>query len=296
MIRIVETPQKWMPKNRFHHPPHQGANPLIEERALAYFSSQDIDSDYIYIPIQWTMYHCSNRFGKDLQKIQEIQDWCNSLTEQFPDEKFFTVVQYDDGTLVSIDRCKIFASSNSSKSPKSLTSEYVPIPLLSQPHLGNLVEDKKYKVGFVGRNDTHKMRSEVIEKLKDNSGYKFVINASGDLISPMREVGFNSIFGLAPRGYGPASFRMYETMQMGGIPIYVSDEFWLPFSDEIDWNRACVMVKDTDVDSIPSIVDKLTETGEYKKYQEYGRMVYNKYLTWDGTLNQISKLITNHAS
>ena len=136
MIRIVETPQKWMPKNTFSHPPHQGSNPLIEERALAYFSSQDIDSDYIYIPIQWTMYHCSNRFGKDTQKVKELQDWCNSLTEKFPDEKFFTVVQYDDGTLVSIDRCKIFASSNSPKSPKSDTTEYLPIPLLSQPHPG----------------------------------------------------------------------------------------------------------------------------------------------------------------
>jgi len=292
MIRIVETPQKWMPKNTFSHPPHQGSNPLIEERALAYFSSQDIDSDYIYIPIQWTMYHCSNRFGKDTQKVKELQDWCNSLTEKFPDEKFFTVVPYDDGTLVSIDRCKIFASSNSPKSPKSDTTEYLPIPLLSQPHPGKIVEDKKYKVGFVGRNDTHKMRKEMIEKLQGNPEYKFVVNISGDLTSPMREVGFNSMFGLSPRGYGPASFRMYETMQMGGIPIYISDEFWLPFADEIEWDKAALLVKDTEIETIPDLVNGLIESGEYKNYQEYGRMVYDKYLTWDGTLNQITKTIS----
>tara|TARA_A100001201_G_scaffold60605_1_gene58038 strand:- start:851 stop:1729 length:879 start_codon:yes stop_codon:yes gene_type:complete len=291
MIRIVETPQKWMPKNTFHHPPHQGSNPLIEERALAYFSTVEVDSDYIYIPIQWTMYHCSNRFGKDVSKIKELQDWCNALTNQFPDEKFFTVVQYDDGTLVSIDRCKVFASSNSSKSPKSETTEYLPIPLLSQPHPGNIVEEKKYKVGFVGRNDTHKMRKEMIEKLQDNPEYKFVVNISGDLTSPMREVGFNSMFGLSPRGYGPASFRMYETMQMGGIPIYISDEFWLPFSDVIEWNKAVLLVKDTDIETIPDLVNNLIESGEYKNYQEYGKMVYDKYLTWDGTLNQIAKII-----
>ena len=39
----------------------------------------------------------------------------------------------------------------------------------------------------------------------------------------------HSVFGLAPRGYGPTSFRLYETMQMDAVPIYISDVFWLPF-------------------------------------------------------------------
>jgi hypothetical protein len=38
------------------------------------------------------------------------------------------------------------------------------------------------------------------------------------------------------------------------------------------------------------------ETGEYKNYQEYGKMVYDKYLTWEGTLNEISKIISNHVN
>ena len=136
------------------------------------------------------------------------------------------------------------------------------------------------------------MRKEMIEKLQGNLDYKFVVNISGDLTSPMREVGFNSIFGLAPRGYGPASFRMYETMQMGGIPIYISDEFWLPFADEIDWEKAALLVKDTKIETIPKLVDDLIESGEYKNYQEYGKMIYDKYLTWDGTLNQIAQSIS----
>ena len=102
MIRIVETPQKWMPKNSNTFPPHQGGNPLIEERAFNYFCTQDIESDYIYIPIQWTTYHCNNSYGKDLEKISELQKWCNDLTSTYPNEKFFTVVQYDDGPLASI--------------------------------------------------------------------------------------------------------------------------------------------------------------------------------------------------
>lgn len=292
MIRIIDTPQEWLPKNTFRYPPHQELNPLIEERAFSYFTTMDIDSDYLYIPIQWTQYHCSNNWGNDTLKIAEIQNWVNDLPNKYPGEKFFTVVQYDDGTLVSIDNCKIFASSNSPKSPKSKTTEYIPIPLLSDPHLGNSKVQRMNKVGFAGRNDTHPIRKLMCEKLQGQEGYKFAINLSSGLSEAFREIIYDSVFGLAPRGYGPTSFRMYETMQMDAIPIYISDIFWLPFSDEIDWNKSAILIDESSIDKIPGIVDNLLETGEYEKYLKYGRMVYDKYLTWDGTLNQIAKIIS----
>ena len=291
MIRIVDTPQQWLPKNTFRYPPHQDLNPLIEERAYAYFTTMDIDSDYLYIPIQWTQYHCSNNWGNDIEKISEMQQWANKLPEKYPGEKFFTVVQYDDGTLVSIDNCKVFAASNSPKSPKSDTQEYIPIPLLSDPHPGNPKEQRMNKVGFAGRNDTHPIRKVMCDKLQGHEGYKFAVNLSNGLSEAFRDIIYDSVFGLSPRGYGPTSFRMYETMQMDAIPIYISDEFWLPFTDEIDWNKAAILIDENSIDNIPSIVDRLLETGEYENYLEYGRMVYDKYLTWDGTLNQIAKII-----
>ena len=42
MIRILDTPKQWIPKNTFRYPPHQGLNPLIEERAFSYFTSMNI--------------------------------------------------------------------------------------------------------------------------------------------------------------------------------------------------------------------------------------------------------------
>jgi hypothetical protein len=292
MIRIVDTPQQWLPKNTFRYPPHQGLNPLIEERAYSYFTTMDIDSDYLYIPIQWTQYHCNNNWGNDTQKIAQIQEWANELPSKYPGEKFFTVVQYDDGTLVSIDNCKIFAASNSPKSPKAETQEYIPIPLLSDPHPGSSKETRMNKVGFAGRNDTHPIRKVMCDKLQGQEGYKFAVNLSNGLSEAFRDIIYDSVFGLSPRGYGPTSFRMYETMQMDAIPIYISDVFWLPFENEIDWNKAAILIDESSIYKIPGIVDELLETGKYEKYLEYGRMVYDKYLTWDGTLNQITKIIS----
>ena len=292
MIRVVDTPQQWIPKNTFQYPPHQGLNPLIEERAFSYFTTMDIDSDYLYIPIQWTQYHCSNNWGNDTAKIAEIQNWANELPNKYPGEKFFTVVQYDDGTLVSIDNCKVFAASNSPKSPKADTQEYIPIPLLSDPHPGSPNEVRMNKVGFVGRSDTHPIRKVMCDKLMGISDYKFAVNISGDLSQAFRDIIYDSVFGLAPRGYGPTSFRMYETMQMGAIPIYISDVFWLPFDDEIDWEKAALLIHPDDIDTIPERVDAILDSGEYENYIDYGRIVYEKYLTWDGTLNQIAKIIS----
>ena len=238
------------------------------------------------------MYHCSNNWGNDTAKIAEMQMWMDKLAEQYPNKKFFTVVQYDDGTLVSIKNCKIFASSNSTKSPIIDSQEYIPIPLLSDPHPGTPNQQKSYKVGFAGSDNTHPIRKLMCDKLVGISDYRFAINIGGDVSQEFRSIIYNSVFGLAPRGYGPTSFRMYETMQMGAIPIYISDVFWLPFENQIDWERAALLIHPDDIDSIPQKVDAILESGEQKNYLEYGRMVYEKYLTWDGTLNQISKIIS----
>tara|TARA_B100002019_G_scaffold283074_1_gene289044 strand:+ start:6874 stop:7758 length:885 start_codon:yes stop_codon:yes gene_type:complete len=293
MIQVVDTPQQWIPKNTFAYPPHQGLNPLIEERAFSYFTTMDIDSDYLYIPIQWTQYHCSHNWGNDAASVAEMQRWADELPKKYPDKKFFTVVQYDDGTLVSIDNCKVFAASNSPKSPRADTQEYIPIPLLSDPHPSSPKEQRMNKVGFVGRNDTHSMRKILCDKLMGTPDYRFEVNHSGGNMSQLfRDVIQDSVFGLAPRGYGPTSFRLYETMQLGSIPIYISDVFWLPFEDVIDWEKAALLVHSDDIDTIPAKVDAILDSGEYENYLEYGRMVYEKYLTWDGTLNQIANIIS----
>ena len=43
----------------------------------------------------------------------------------------------------------------------------------------------------------------------------------------------SSFFFLCPKGYGPASFRLYESIELGTVPVYISDDFVLPFEEEI---------------------------------------------------------------
>ena len=63
-----------------------------------------------------------------------------------------------------------------------------------------------------------------------------------------RDVLYNSVFALSPRGFGPASFRMYEAIQMQCIPIYVSDVMWLPFTNYIEWDKMCLLINPDEIE------------------------------------------------
>lgn len=292
MLRILDVPQQFLPGMPIQYPPHQGNNPMIEHRCFDFFTQncENIETDYIYLPIQWTAYHLLNGYG---QNVQPIVDYYSQVVEQFPNEKFFTIVQYDGGTLVELPNCTVFASSGSFSSPIGSNSVYKPIPLLCDPHPINNTP-KKYKVSFCGRK-THELRNKMFDLLSEVDGYKLIDPDSHTFndqhIQNFRSLINQSIFGLCPRGYGPTSFRLYETIQMGSIPIFVSDEFWLPFTDYIKWEKLAVLVTPDEIDQIPKIVDEIISAGLVDKMVEYGKMCYDEYLGWDGVTNTIKRMI-----
>lgn len=290
MIRIVDVPEEFLPKMPVQYPPHQGYSPMIEERSYSFFSTQkELKSEYIYIPIQWTSWHV-NPYGEYGQNTRPLIDFCNQLIEKYPNEKFFTIVQYDGGTLVPINNCRIFASSGDFSSSLGNNSVYEPIPLLCDPHSGFPKEVRKYKVGYAGR-ETHPIRKKMYECLKDIEDYQFAVNFDYNQTEVFRDILYNSVFALSPRGFGPASFRMYEAIQMQCIPIYISDQFWLPFTNDIEWNKMCLLINENEIETIPEKVDYLLESGEYQTFIDYGQEVYQKYLTWDGCLNKIAEIL-----
>ena len=65
-----------------------------------------------------------------------------------------------------------------------------------------------------------------------------------------------SNYTLCPRGYGTASFRMYEALQVGSIPVYVwAEELWLPFKERISWKDIAIIVNGADVDSLADLIN-----------------------------------------
>lgn len=60
---------------------------------------------------------------------------------------------------------------------------------------------------------------------------RFSVQAATENNTLWQQVMSNTIFNLAPRGYGRASFRLAEIVQIGRIPVYVyNDVPWIPYA------------------------------------------------------------------
>ena len=89
-----------------------------------------------------------------------------------------------------------------------------------------------------------------------------------------------SYFSICPRGYGPTSFRLYESIQMGTVPIYISDKFFLPYIEFLDWSEFAILLKSRKISSLPRKLNNLIESGEYFRLKDGLDKVSEKYFNF----------------
>lgn len=275
---IVEVPGNFKPSIPFQYPAHQ-RNKLIEEYFLEFFTRENIKTEYVYLPVMWTGYHINNDWGNN---FSDLQKYCDSLPK---DKIYFTVVQYDDG--IKIDMPNLITFSCCGNKSNVLTD--IPIPLLCDRHNAKRKEEI-YLASFIGRIGSL-VRPKMFSDLSDQPG--FYIKDSGDNTDLFLEHLTKSRFSLCPRGYGISSFRLYESLEAGVIPVYIicdDDEFWLPFSDEIDWSKAAILLRESEIPSIPEILSNIKE-GEIEERRNYIEKIYEEYFTMEGCSRQILKRI-----
>ena len=288
-LRILDVPKKFMPPTSTVNPPHQGKQPLIEERFFQYVTNNSVSSDYIYIPIFWTQFHINNNYGKNLF---DIKNYISEINSKYKNDKFFTIVQYDGGTLVPIDRCRIFACCGDFDSPIGSFSTYEPIPLLSENHKNLIPFQKKNLASFVGNLNTHQIRKELFLQYKDDTDFVFKTNVSFFKSFVFKKTTHQSYFALCPRGFGPSSFRLYEVLGMGQIPVYISDEFWLPYSNKLNWNEISILIPPHEIINLKKILQDCLEN-DYKKKKIKINEIKEDFFSWKGCINFIINKISN---
>ena len=287
---IENIPKELMDLSILNYPIHNNSIG-IEGYFYNYYINEEINTELTYLPIQWTNYLVKNKYGKD---IEMLKSFINRL--DFKNNKFFTITQYDGGPLVNLNNTIVFSCSGMFNTPKNNNLSYINIPLLTEKQTPNFISRKKNKVGYLGRN-THKIREELLKIYQHLDGYE-LINYFGTSASKkdnkiFRKLTSQSIFTLCPRGYGPTSFRLYESINLGSIPIYISDDFILPFQDKIDWEKLALLIKLEDIDSIHKKVEKILNNNKHIEMLNYGKECNVKYFNMEYTSNYISEQIQN---
>ena len=272
------------------YPPHHTGDHL-EEAFINFWESEGRGNRKL-IPVHWTAVY-NHRIKEGLGNRTangELRDRLkNYLRDLDPKDKYFVVCTHDDAPAEELppDTLVFSAGGNSSRID-------IPIPLTCGPHDGPGDYLRTIPISFVG-SLTHPIRHAICSALQGKHGV--FLNATEwtsavphDRVDLFKQVTQRSIFSLCPRGYGATSYRLYEAMQLGAIPIYVSDKHLLPWSDELDWAQFCVIVRPGDIQNIPQMTLGIPAS-KIKKMQETLAEVWEKYFTIEATCRHIARRV-----
>jgi hypothetical protein len=100
---------------------------------------------------------------------------------------------------------------------------------------------------------------------------------------------------LCVKGDGNFSYRFYEALSLGRIPLFIDTDCVLPLSDKIDYDSFILRVPFTDIAKLPELVEGwwngVSET-EFGEMQKKARNVYAQYLSVPAFLQHAITLIT----
>ena len=261
----------------------------IEEYFYKFFKNKNIETDLTYLPIQWTNYFVKNKYGKE---IDELKNFTKALN--FNEKKYFTVTQYDGGPLVNLNNTIVFSCSGMFNTPKNNNLSHINIPLLTQKYRIPMRSKKDYKVGYIGRN-THSIRKKIIDMYINHEGYKLINfkeqSASAKDNKFFKKLTSRSMFTLCPRGYGPTSFRLYESINLQSIPVYISDEFILPFQNVLDWEKLAIILKEDEIHLLDKKINSILDSKKYNEMLDYGKECNSKFFNMEYTSNYILKTV-----
>ena len=146
------------------------------------------------------------------------------------------------------------------------------------------INNAKYLFSFVGNINNHPMRKKVYalsshrSYLRDSStdvshqGNKIV---GGSIIrtNKYNDIIANSKFVLCPRGIGVSSWRLFETMRAGRVPVIISDDWVAPKGPE--WDLFTINIKENAVWSIPFVLAENEHLAE-----KFGAIARKEWETW----------------
>lgn len=239
---IAQVPAHLKPMQFGRYPPDNAVT--FERWYLNSWSAAD-ERERVYLPIQWTALYCNNGYGNH-PVLHTIQKYIDDLDKS---KKYYTVVQYDDGILNNLDGLDIEVCAMAG--PRIDFA----LPLLCTPHKFNFQPNgvkKDIFASFIG-SYTHPIRAQMVQQLKGKEGY--YIETTHHPLLEYCQIMARSKYALCPRGYGQSSFRIQEAIDFGAIPVYISDEFILPYGRPFSYG---LLVNQEDIDSLGDVL-----TGNY---------------------------------
>ncbi len=78
-----------------------------------------------------------------------------------------------------------------------------------------------------------------------------------------------SIYSLCPLGIGPNSIRLWESFAYNSIPISISDNLWLPYYLDEDFNNLIINIKENEIEKILDLSNNNINKNTLEFYKKY---------------------------
>uniref|UniRef100_A0A6C0JR50 Exostosin GT47 domain-containing protein n=1 Tax=viral metagenome TaxID=1070528 RepID=A0A6C0JR50_9ZZZZ len=300
-MEIINVPSEFQPIYKSDYPSYtNGKN--MEEILFEFFikNKDEIKTDMVYLPVFWTTYYVLNNYATN---IEALYNWLETLDTS---KRYFTVVQCAFGIFVKNFNLNITVFSagggglNIGRDDNILEKNYYglkrsiffgnkgnyDLPLLCLPLFERINIEKTIYCSFMGRYDTHKCRIDMKNLLINNEKFLFYDSVNYE---EYKIIINKSIFTLAPRGFGYTSFRLFEAILGGSIPIYIwEDKKILPYSDELNWEEFCIIINANELINLPQILSTVDITKMQGKINEI-----NHLFTFENIRDYIVRKIKN---
>jgi hypothetical protein len=201
---------------------------LGARRDLDFVTDDPDEADWYYWQPYWNRWYWQNPDDRHIpEKMQPYIDEAVSGREG----RVFTIAEYGiagEHPEWNLDGLVVFTASR-----RGDTSG-IDIPLLLNEHELRPNVPKQHLASFAGCFINDAVRWHVWDALKDYPDVHFSDRQLGirDYTALMQA----SYIVLAPRGVGVQSFRFYEAMQAGTVPLLISDIDSRPFKKWVDWD------------------------------------------------------------
>lgn len=261
------------------------------------------NADFIVFPFEWIPI---NSQSKDYKRI--FDQYLNlSLKFKKPLLVFFN---NDSEEAVPVDFGYIFRTSfyGSKRKPNEFAIPGWSSDFLKQLQNGSIVfRDKVAKptVGFCGLineirskvlsriENSNKINSNFIKRSKFWGGAISNSNLNIQLATQVRKEYIENIissdYTICVRGAGNFSYRLYETLNLGRIPIFVNTDCILPYDFIINWKDYCVWVEENEIENIEEIILQFHNSLSPKRFKELQFECRKLWEEWISPLGYFSK-------
>lgn len=278
-MKIANVPYYLQLRQLITFPLHQ-TGALIEEYAKGFFTGHQkyVSDAWTYLPVFWSGHQVNHeyyRYGGET----EVLEYLSALNN---DKKYFTVILASKMSLQILDElsrigCRVYSSAG--------ISGTIPIPLPCDVHAVIRKPSPRFLATFCGSLNTSKVRQDMFEAFKDY-GDVYITEPDFHKVQTFEYMMADSTFALCPRGYGPTSYRLYEAMQCGCIPVYITDVEWLPFPNEIGWDDFLVKCHPSELKLLHLRLSRISDK-QRNSMQYLAQENYKNFCSYAGTCGLI---------